>query len=533
MKGSTYRRCYCRGENGRPLGKACPQLSSRRHGTWAIRQELPPRADGTRRSFSRSGYDSSKAAQAALDQVRAILALPDSDDETAQVRVGDLLEEASNDKKAPLPSKEDVRRRLFLATAASDRMTIGQLLDDWLEVKRRSRRKSTLNGYEGHVRNYLRPHLGQYRTDRLGVPHAQAMFDRIQDNNEVIAAENAARREQVARCKWTKPGRPPAADRERLKREREALAEMPPFRKVADVGTQHAIRRSLHAVLEYGIGRQAETGMQLNVAKYVELSPYRRPQGLLWTEERVQRWRETGKVPSPVMVWTPVQLGVFLDAAESSRFYAGFHVVAHHGLRRGECVGQEWAEVSYRRRRIRVSRSITVDGWTPYEDAPKTEDSAAEVAVDTETVAVLQAHRARQEAERDARLADGLPWTDSGKVLTREDGTPIHPEELSDEFRRILAAAGLPPINLRDLRHGTAGLVKAAGGDIHDAKAKLRHSSIKLTSDTYMTLFEELEDELAEKIAAVVPRARKDAGDTAAHASLTQEDEDDEAPGSA
>jgi hypothetical protein len=41
MKGSTYRRCYCRGEDGKPLGKACSQLSSRRHGVWAVRQELP------------------------------------------------------------------------------------------------------------------------------------------------------------------------------------------------------------------------------------------------------------------------------------------------------------------------------------------------------------------------------------------------------------------------------------------------------------------------------------------------------------
>lgn len=44
---------------------------------------------------------------------------------------------------------------------------------------------------------------------------------------------------------------------------------------------------------------------------------------------------------------------------------------------------------------------------------------------------------------------------------------------------------------------------------MHDAKVKLRHSTIVLTSNTYMELFEEAEQELTERAAAVVPRARR------------------------
>lgn len=44
-----------------------------------------------------------------------------------------------------------------------------------------------------------------------------------------------------------------------------------------------------------------------------------------------------------------------------------------------------------------------------------------------------------------------------------------------------------------------------AGGDIHDAKVKLRHSTISMTSDTYMELFEEYEEALTERAAAAAP----------------------------
>ncbi|SCE25883.1 MULTISPECIES: hypothetical protein [unclassified Streptomyces] len=228
-----------------------------------------------------------------------------------------------------------------------------------------------------------------------------------------------------------------------------------------------------------------------------------------------------GSDSQPGHGWTPAQLGAFLDAAEEHRLYAGYHLIAHHGLRRGECVGHGWDDtyLDATPPRLDILTEIVVDGWTPIETPPKTDGSMAAVIVDRGTVSVLREHRARQLAERDAwnaaaaerraRGEEAEDWTDTGKVLTAEGGGWLHPDVLSREFARIVEAAGLPPINLRDLRHVAAGLVKAGGGDIHDAKAKLRHSTISLTSDTYMALFTEYEQGLAERSAAAVPRARR------------------------
>ena len=63
--------------------------------------------------------------------------------------------------------------------------------------------------------------------------------------------------------------------------------------------------------------------LKVNPAADIELRvPKRKP--ILWTPERVARWRESGGTwrPGPVMVWTPQQTGEFLDAIEDDRLYA-------------------------------------------------------------------------------------------------------------------------------------------------------------------------------------------------------------------
>ncbi|MFM9593997.1 tyrosine recombinase XerC [Streptomyces scabiei] len=526
--GSVYKRCECRGTDGKLLGNDCPKLTKKNHGAPALRQELPPDAEGKRRTFRRTGYENVTTAQGDLSRLQAILALA-GDDAADQQRVGDLLADI-NKSRADIPDLEEVKRRLGVGVPLDGKMTVAEWLDRWMANKKT--RPTTNNGYRSHIRLHLTPRIGHYRLDRLGVGHVQQMFDAIADESDVIRAENQARHEQVARSKWSKPGRPPVKERARLAAERAKLAEMKPFRKTNAAATRQAIRRTLRAALNKAIAQQLIT---FNAAAHVELDAGARPKGLLWTDERVARWRQTREKPSAVMVWTPAQLGQFLDAAEGHRLYALYHTVAHHGLRRGEGVGSAWENVHLDSGmpRIDVLTEIVVDGWTPVETAPKTDSSMSAVMIDRETVAVLRERRAQQLAERDAWNAraaqlraegkDAYDWIDTGKIFTAEDGSWLHPDVVSREFDRIVEAEGLPPINLRDLRHGAAALVKAGGGDLHDAKKKLRHSTVVLTADTYLELFEEYEQELTERAAAAVPRARRARGAAPAQVAVPEQ----------
>lgn len=513
--GGITKRCECRGTDGRRLGAMCPQLSKRNHVRYQLRHELPPDWEGTRRVFRRIGYDSVKDAQGDLDRIRVILDLAENDDDAAR-RIGDLLAAVMRDRQ-PIPEVDEVRRSLAGGVPLDNAMTVGEWLDQWVETKKSKR--TTMNGYRSHIRVHLKPGLGQYRLDRLKVGQVQDFFNAIDERNETVAASNAARREQEARCKWGRNGRPSEAESARLASEREKLAAMPPYGLITGPATKQRIRATLRAALNGAIRRQLIT---FNPAAWVELGSGKRPKAVLWTDRHVEHWRRTGEKPSGVMVWTPDQIGAFLDAAEESRLYAFFHLIAFRGLRRGEGLGQDWRNVDLDGGYITIGKEIIVDSWSVFEDEPKTDGSAATIALDSVNVAVLREHRSRQIAEREAWSTEAAraraagrevaDWPVTDKVFVEPDGTWLHPERVSGEFRRICRRAGLPPINLRDLRHCAATLIHAGGGDLHAIKETLRHSTIHLASDTYTSLLQDVDRTIAERAAALVPRARRGIG---------------------
>jgi integrase len=105
--------------------------------------------------------------------------------------------------------------------------------------------------------------------------------------------------------------------------------------------------RRVHAVALSALSSAVPHTLPYNPAAAVKLGGKRgtrKARPLLWTEPRVERWRETGEIPAPVMVWAAAQCGAFLDSLEAAeepkrdaeRLYALFHLAAYSGLRRSE-----------------------------------------------------------------------------------------------------------------------------------------------------------------------------------------------------
>ncbi|WP_344907920.1 site-specific integrase [Actinomadura meridiana] len=471
---------------GKELASRCPQLRHEdgtwnpRHGNWYFYLELDPGRGGKRRRIRRGGFTTQEDAENAL---------------------------------------EDARCRALRGLDPDLRYTVGQYLDEWL-AGHGGLRRSTRKSYGEHIEYYLKPHLGHIELDRLRVAHLNEMFAAIDADNERIlwAAGERRRLIETARQAWR------SGDKAAHRAARAELAGLPPHRRTVGAATMQRIRATLRSALADAV-RQGLTAV--NVAKLAKLQTGKRPKALVWTSERVTAWqaayerelaaeRASGRTvnafkvwmslprPSQVMVWTPEQTGTFLDHAADHPLYPLLHLMAFRGLRRGEACGLAWPDLDLAGTSLAVRENRVKITYREIEDGdPKSDAGDDTIPLDSGTVTVLEAHRGRQ----DEAVAEwGQAWQESGKVFTREDGSALHPDHVTDVFARLAHGAGLPPIRLHDLRHGAATLMLAGGADMKLVQALLRHSSLAITADTYTSVLPEVAREAAEAAAALVPR---------------------------
>ncbi len=349
-------------------------------------------------------------------------------------------------------------------------------MDQWLAGKV-NLKAGTRRSYEDHIRLYLKPGLGH-----LGLAEL-----RDRDFEELYAAMRLL-------------GRRPDEQRPSpmLRRLLEARTDTPQAQRPLSPARIRRVHATAMSALNSAVRRRR---LAHNPAQHVELKTGRAPRALVWTEDRVAQWRATGRRPSPVMVWTPAQTGGFLDRVERDRLYPLWHLVAHRGLRRGEAVHLLWTDVDLDAAQITVrEQADDEDSWSP-----KSAAGTRTIALDSHTVAVLRAHRAAQNAER---LAWGEAWVDSGRAFTKEDGSTLNADSVSQRFDRLVARHQLPPVRLHDLRHGAATLALAAGADIKVVSHELGHSSTQITQDLYTSVLPQVSKAAAEAVAALVAGTR-------------------------
>jgi len=135
---------------------------------------------------------------------------------------------------------------------------------------------------------------------------------------------------------------------------------------------------------------------------------------------------------------------------------------------------------------------------------PKTAHGRRVVALDRQTVEVLQGQAARQLAEQ----AESECWEDTGLIFTNEDGQALHPWLVSRCFRKVIREAMLPDIRLHDLRHTHATLALQAGIHPKVISERLGHATVAITLDTYSHAIPAMQEEAAAKIAGLVFESR-------------------------
>jgi len=84
------------------------------------------------------------------------------------------------------------------------------------------------------------------------------------------------------------------------------------------------------------------------------------------------------------------------------------------------------------------------------------------------------------------------------------DGSPIHPQTVSEAFEKAVKRLGLPKLSLQGLRHTYATLALESGMRPWDLSDRLGHSSVAFTLQGYRHAVRATQDSAAEAAAAFI-----------------------------
>ena len=154
------------------------------------------------------------------------------------------------------------------------------------------------------------------------------------------------------------------------------------------------------------------------------------------------------------------------------------------GLRRGELLGLRWRDVSFDSETILVCQTSNyVPGTGLYVDTPKSLTSTRVIKLTKSAFMLLQSYKDWQD---DQRAGCGDQWKDvDDRIFTADDGAPIHPDSLTKWFSEFVKRSGLPPVNVKSLRHTYSSLMIADGTPLVIVSRNLGHAQVSTTNNIY------------------------------------------------
>ena len=191
--------------------------------------------------------------------------------------------------------------------------------------------------------------------------------------------------------------------------------------------------------------------------------------------------------------WSTREVRTLLRIAEEHEpgFFPLLNLLFATGMRRGEALGLQWADVDFDGQKLTVRRSISTQG----ESTPK---SGRSRRVPLPNGLVLQLLDLKAERRRSS-LERGWPEVPSW-VFCSEAGTSLDPANVTrvwNRVRRRAQAEGVRPLRLHDARHTWVSHAIAAGKNIRWISDQIGHADPAFTLRTYAHLMPEEETDLS------------------------------------
>ena len=206
-------------------------------------------------------------------------------------------------------------------------------------------------------------------------------------------------------------------------------------------------------------------------------------------------------------VWDEDTLYTFFQEAKDSRFRDFYHLAVLTGMRRSEICALTWDNVDFNSRTLSVMGSIhRIKGLGMVIAPPKTRRSRRQIDLSDEVVDLLRTVRGQQVA---MKAVLGNEWNSDNWVFANPEGGPTVPDQVTQEFARIIKKAALPHIRLHDLRHQCATLLFKRGVSAKVMSELLGHSSISITLDTYSHVLPGMQREAVSLLDGIVTRQNR------------------------
>lgn len=189
------------------------------------------------------------------------------------------------------------------------------------------------------------------------------------------------------------------------------------------------------------------------------------------------------KIKRAPTVLTMKQVGTLLAKTADDSLQALWMLLLTSGLRPQEALALKWSDLDIEGKWLSVQRNLVDNGHGVFSlaDVPKA-DSYRRIGLPESTVALLQKHKVRQNAEV---LLGGPDYDRADLIFANSVGHYTDPNLVRRRWKAALKAAGLPSVRLYDTRHTHLTALLANGADLAWVAARAGHKDIKMTQQHY------------------------------------------------
>ena len=377
-------------------------------------------------------------------------------------------------------------------------------LDEWLSRIEHAVKPSMAQNWRNYTAYYVVPYIGQRDVQDISGEVCDALYQKLLAEGRIKAKPKTKPAPEAVHVRRLAPDghvmacRPYGYDKARCHRKH---AEGDPA-----IGQPIKPRKLGRAAAEAGTFRKAlPPGLEPKTVVNTHRMLHRAWEDFTvwgWAKRNVVSEAHPPRVPRKGRkVWTVGQLQRFLHHARADRFFALWVLETTSGMRRCELAGarRDLLDLDTGTLAIEVTR-VDVDGRVIESDG-KTENAQHVLALDPFTLAALRAHVEMLDQERNEF---GPDYHDHGVLFCWEDGRAPHPDTITRRFKQLAAAAGLPEIDLHDVRHSYATAGRDARIDWKALSQRTGHGDVAFTMRQYVQSDLEADRQVATALAELV-----------------------------